>query len=664
MKLKIQPRLFIAPLIILALSCTPVKQGKTLIRVDSDPTTNPKPKQEISVHILPCAKAPAGMVCIPGGKSYVGAHPKDKEARPNEQPQIELFVQTFYMDQYEVTNAEFDECVKTGACTKWYNINHPMYKDYRKPKQPATPITWYQARDFCRWKGKRLPSEAEWEKVARGGEKNTIYPWGDEAPSCDKASYEECNLYGLKRRSEDYKDIYPTKEVGSYPPGHYGVYDMAGNGYEWVNDWYTPCRTGCGEKSCGKSCLGENPKGPCDGRYPCPGFQTKILKGGSWWWTKSQMRASWRREEVMRTGGHRLSFRCAADSPQLTNAPAWMIANPIPEPPAPQPPSKEELAIFESLENDTMDKPICKHKYTSPAHCKDPVSYVQSNEYRTPLFAPYVRNLGGGYIGIAADANYSFVALAKSRWVWLMDFDKNIVNLHRMIKAFVLTSKTPLEFAEYFNPRNAAKTLVFIDKTFPHYDQLELMKTVYRRYHAELYPYYLYQTKARPDITEFGWLRYQKNYDYIRLLFQQGRITIQPGDLLKNKTLRSIGNAAKKLGTVIRIYYPSNAEEFWKYNENYKQNILNLPFDDASVALRTVHEYPWHPAYHRKRGYAGFWHYVVHGALNYQNRMKLEGYYLMHHWRHERILPTTERDFSTIHLPNHLNEGTPPSFLK
>jgi len=177
-----------------------------------------------------------------------------------------------------------------------------------------------------------MPTEAEWEKAAKGGTKNTRYPWGNEDPSCEKANYRSCNE--------------TTTPVGSYPQGHYGVYDMAGNGYEWVNDWATPCREGCGKDSCGEDCLGDNPLGPCSGRYPCGKKSKKVLKGGSWWWPSTQMRGSWRRLEMIHSGGHRLSARCACDTPQLTNSPAWMISAQPPELPDPEPPTKDQLEIL------------------------------------------------------------------------------------------------------------------------------------------------------------------------------------------------------------------------------------------------------------------------------------------------------------------------------
>jgi formylglycine-generating enzyme required for sulfatase activity len=610
--------------------------------------------------IAPCQKAPKGMACIPGGISYVGAHPQDQSASKHERPQRKVFIQTFYIDKYEVTNKDYRECVKAGACKQWYNIKHPLYRDSIGDKQPAVPLTWKKAYDYCKWRGKRLPTEAEWEKVARGGPKNTIYPWGNAKPDCSKASYEKCNLKSNRRIGGE-KDIRPTKPVGSYPPGHYGVYDMAGNGYEWVNDWATDCRLGC-NNSCGDDCLGINPKGPCSGRYPCGNRRKKILKGGSWWWPASHLRASHRRTEKINTRGHRLSARCAADTPHLTHAPGWMIKTPPKRLAKPNPPTKQQLKIFHNVQSEKLKKPICKRPFKSPKHCKDPVSYVKSNESRLWLFADYMRNLGGGYVGIAADANYTFIALARSRWVWLMDFDINIVNLHRIIKALVLKSKTPKQFVYRF--RKYRSTVDLLKKAYAEHPQKKEIIKVFAKYRRKLYPYYYRKMKRKAKAQGFGWLAYRSNYDYIRLLFQQKRISLSQGDLLRKKTLYSIGSAARKLDTIVRIYYPSNAEEFWQFNDNYKQSLFRLPFDEASIAVRTIHEYPWHPSRRRKRGFAGFWHYVIHGAQNYQKKLRLKDYYKVHHWRQERILPTKYRDFSTIHLPTSLPKRVAPAYPK
>ena len=129
--------------------------------------------------IEPCLpSAPANMSCIPGGAFLRGEDKGPKNARP----QATIEVQTFYMDQYEVTVEDYEACVSTGKCEPARTI----YKDYSRPKQPKVGVSWYHAVEFCRANGKHLPSEAEWEMAARGPD-GRAYPWGDEKATCELA---------------------------------------------------------------------------------------------------------------------------------------------------------------------------------------------------------------------------------------------------------------------------------------------------------------------------------------------------------------------------------------------------------------------------------------------------------------------------------------------
>jgi formylglycine-generating enzyme required for sulfatase activity len=254
------------------------------------PAAAPEPAPEAAAPTASgCGEVPGGMACVPGGWFARGADDADEDRRPAAQ----VWVSAFLMDIHEVTNAEFDECIRAGACKK-----HERYKGFTGPDQPAVGITWHNAHAYCAWAGKRLPTEAEWEKAARGVD-GDLYPWGNEEPSCSLAHYRGCT-----------PDT--TLIVGSLPAGHYGLHDMAGNGYEWVQDWYSPCYDGC-EGACGEVCTGKDPHGPCDGQGDkCPGFKRlKVLKGGSWFWPASQLPGSWRRPYKPESGEHRLSVRCA-----------------------------------------------------------------------------------------------------------------------------------------------------------------------------------------------------------------------------------------------------------------------------------------------------------------------------------------------------------------
>ena len=159
---------------------------------------------------------------------------RQRACRPSELPLHTVNLDAYYIDQFEVTNARYQACVDAGVCTPPKladSISHrvyfgsPDFADY-----PVINVDWFQATDFCAWEGKRLPTEAEWVKAARGPDDTRKYPWGDEPPTCELANFWE----GLNGCGGD------TAAVGSYPAGAspYGVMDMAGNVWEWVNDWY------------------------------------------------------------------------------------------------------------------------------------------------------------------------------------------------------------------------------------------------------------------------------------------------------------------------------------------------------------------------------------------------------------------------------------------
>jgi formylglycine-generating enzyme required for sulfatase activity len=282
-----------------AVAVTPPPTGKdTHVVTDTAKVASSQPTE------IPCeADAPPGMVCIPGGPFWRGNDMGS--GKPDERPRARVVVSPFFMDTYEVDNDQYFRCVEAGGCDppiKYY----PMFA---KPKQPVVAVSWFESDAYCRWAGKRLPTEAEWEKAARGPDGET-YPWGNQAPTCDKAVYEE--PLGAKGCGTGL-----TSNVGSRPVGRYGLYDMAGNSWEWVEDWKTDCYKGC-KNECGADCMGPDPRGPCGGGSKnCPGHHEKVLKGGSWYFTGDRMRGAERRGvSPSNRGPHRLGFRCAKSLPR------------------------------------------------------------------------------------------------------------------------------------------------------------------------------------------------------------------------------------------------------------------------------------------------------------------------------------------------------------
>ena len=139
-----------------------------------------------------CTKLYPNMKCIPAGNFIRGSNVHEKD----EKPEQTIYVSEFYIDTYEVTNEDFNKCIEVGKCKDCLKNNTcnyvgPRYgKPYMAPKQPIVGISWYTAKEFCEFLGKRLPTEAEWEKAARGT-KGDIYPWGREPAECSRAVIEE-----------------------------------------------------------------------------------------------------------------------------------------------------------------------------------------------------------------------------------------------------------------------------------------------------------------------------------------------------------------------------------------------------------------------------------------------------------------------------------------
>lgn len=261
-----------------------------------------------------CSEKIDGMSCIPSGEFIRGSDVHEK----NERPMAKIYLSAFYMDQYEVTNADFQKCLSVGKCQDCFKAGtckgiRPNYGSiYMKPKQPIVGISWYTAKEYCEFMGKRLPTEAEWEKAARGTD-GRIFPWGDEPANCKLAIIEEDGRKGCWDRVLPKPHRMTTRDVGLRAPNQYGLYDMAGNSWEYVEDWYSPSY-----EKCGKDCFGPNPKGPCPGEASCKKFGSeKIVKGGSWWWPASYARASYRRPHIPSNKPiyHHFGFRCAKDHP-------------------------------------------------------------------------------------------------------------------------------------------------------------------------------------------------------------------------------------------------------------------------------------------------------------------------------------------------------------
>lgn len=220
------------------------------------------------------------LVSIPAGIFPMGSsRTDDPDTLDEEIPQHQVFLDAFWIDQTEVTNGQYALCVAdAGACTKPGNISSLSRGDYYENSlyagYPVINVTWSQAAAYCTWAGRRLPTEAEWEKAARGTE-GLIYPWGN---TFDGTNANYCDINCTNGWKGLFDDGYiDTAPVGDYLAGAslYGVLDMAGNVYEWVNDWYGPYNRASQE----------NPTGSASG-------SEHIIRGGSWGDDAAHIRAA------------------------------------------------------------------------------------------------------------------------------------------------------------------------------------------------------------------------------------------------------------------------------------------------------------------------------------------------------------------------------------
>ncbi|MBM4138169.1 MAG: formylglycine-generating enzyme family protein [Nitrospira sp.] len=232
----------------------------------------------------------APMVLVPAGEFTMGSDKGDED----ELPVHHAILNAYYIDKFEVTNgrfAKFVEAIHSEPPWGFVDKDTPVVHAER----PVRWVSWMDAIGYCLWAGKRLPTEAEWEKAARGTD-GRVYPWGNDLPTPIHA------VYGIKEGGEESIAVIGARDKGQSP---YGAYDLAGNLYEWVMDWYAEDYY---LNFAGRPAI--NPRGPAEGTV-------KVQRGGSYINSPYRLRSSFRTKGDPNEQDPNVGFRCAQDVPKL-----------------------------------------------------------------------------------------------------------------------------------------------------------------------------------------------------------------------------------------------------------------------------------------------------------------------------------------------------------
>jgi hypothetical protein len=295
-----------------------------------------------------------------------------------------------------------------------------------------------------------------------------------------------------------------------------------------------------------------------------------------------------------------------------------LVAGPYAFATEPRPLSPKHQRLFESPREDPLIRRPCEGSAEAKRTRKCigfNTAYIFSNEWFHYAYMPYLKHRGGAYVGVGSDQGFTFIAAARSEIAWLIDYDPTVVRINKIHRTFIEASPTRAGFLELWHWTHKKRATKMLERRFGKRSKdARAVLSTYNWARKKLV-WYFNRVKETGKKRTHHWLHTKQSYRYVRQMMLAKRVRIIRGNLLADRTLVGIGKAARELEIPVRVLYLSNAEEYWRYPQQFRVNMRSLPVDKHSVVLRTRYSKTW------KGPTLGRYRYIVQAARDFQKRV-------------------------------------------
>jgi len=241
-------------------------------------------------------------------------------------------------------------------------------------------------------------------------------------------------------------------------------------------------------------------------------------------------------------------------------------------------------------------------------------SYLAGDEWNLHLYYPAIKNLGGGYVGVGSDQGYMMMSWLRPEFAWLIDYDPNVLLIHKVYHAFFLEADGPRAFMKLWKASGREDARALLERTYADDPDKELILKSYNEWRKRILNRHLRLAKKLEELDVPYYASSKRHYTFVREMIQQGRVRPMQTNLLDDEGLVGISKAAGELGVTLRVIYLSNAQEYWEYPDQFRANAASWPVDKKSYVLHTLSTWSTNKDYR----------YVLQKATNFKEWMSMD----------------------------------------